>query len=154
MNVADWGLKVLAVFSPVLLAGLSWLSVKAAQLITAKVKNEYLRGVLVRLDDAVLNGVREVQQVTVDAMKSANPDGTLTADQGAKVKQAAIDSIKSHLGTKGLGELAQVLGLEGGAIEKVLATRVEAAVHDLRTSTPDATASDGGPGPAVVPSAA
>jgi hypothetical protein len=131
-NTIGW--KVFEILSPVLLAGLSWLSVKAAQLISAKVRNEYLRGVLVRLDDAVLAAVREVQQVTVDSLKAASADGQLTADERAKVKQAAIDSIKSHLGTKGIGEVAKVLGLEDGAVDKLLSTRVEAAVHDLKTT--------------------
>lgn len=134
MDANTIGWKVFEVLSPVLLAGLSWLSVKAAQLITAKVKNEYLRGVLVRLDDAVFAGVREVQQVTVDSLKAASADGQLTPDERAKVKQAAIDSVKAHLGMKGIGEAAKVLGLEDGAIDKLLSTRVEAAVHDLRAS--------------------
>ncbi len=152
MNASDVALKVLEVLSPALLAVLSWLSVKAAQLITAKVKNEYLRGILVRLDDAVMNAVREVQQVTVSAIKASSADGQLSADERALVKQAAINSIKSHLGSKGLAELAQVLGLEDGAIEKVLSTRVEAAVHDLRAASSSADAGSGSP--ALVPSAA
>ena len=40
MDANTIGWKVFEVLSPVLLAGLSWLSVKAAQLITAKVKND------------------------------------------------------------------------------------------------------------------
>lgn len=133
MDATSIGWKVFQILSPVLLAGLSWLSVKAAQLISAKVKNEYLKGVLVRLDDAVLVAVREVQQVTVDALKAASADGRLTPDERTKVKQAAIDSIKSHLGTKGIAEVARVLGLEDGAVDKLLSTRVEAAVHDLKS---------------------
>ena len=136
MDTNSLGWKLVEVLSPVLVAGLSWLSVKAAQLISAKVKNEYLRGVLVRIDDAVLVAVREVEQVTVDALKEANADGQLTAEERAKVKQAALDTVKSHLGLKGLAELAKVLGLEGGAIEKLLSSRVEAAVHDLRQVRP------------------
>jgi hypothetical protein len=50
------------------------------------------------------------------------------------VNQAAIDSVKSHLGMKGIAELAKILGLEGGAVEKLLSTRVEAAVHDLKVA--------------------
>ncbi len=134
MDYGELGLKVLQVLSPILLAALTWVAAKIAQYIQAKVKNEYLRGVLVRLDDAVLAAVREVQQVTVEAIKSASADGKLTAEERARVKQAAIDSVKSHLGTKGLGELAKILGLEGGAVEKLLSTRVEAAVHDLKVS--------------------
>ncbi len=148
-NTVGW--KVFQLLSPVLLAGLSWLSVKAAQLISAKVKNEYLKGVMVRLDDAVFAAVREVQQVTVDSLKAASADGQLTPDERAKVKQAAIDTIKSHLGAKGIAEVANILGLENGAIEKLLSTRVEAAVHDLKSAR-----SASGPGTAgdAVPFAA
>lgn len=54
MNVTDIGLKALAALSPLLLALLGLLAAKAAQLINAKVKSEYVRGVLLRLDDAVM----------------------------------------------------------------------------------------------------
>lgn len=134
MDYGELGLKVLQVLSPILLAALTWVAAKIAQYIQAKVKNEYLRGVLVRLDDAVLAAVREVQQVTVEAIKSASADGKLTAEERAGVKQAALNSVKSHLGMKGLGELAKVLGLDGGAVERLLSTRVEAAVHDLKVA--------------------
>ena len=134
MDYGELGLKVLQILSPILLAALTWVAAKAAQYIQAKVKNEYLRGVLVRLDDAVLTVVREVQQVTVEAIKSGSADGKLTPDERARVKQAAIESVKSHLGMKGISELAKILGLESGAIDKLLSTRVEAAVHDLKAS--------------------
>jgi hypothetical protein len=134
MDYGELGLKVLQVLSPILLAALTWVAAKIAQYIQAKVKNEYLRGVLVRLDDAVLAAVREVQQVTVEAIKSASADGKLTPDERARVKQAALDSVKSHLGMKGINELAKILGLETGAVDRLLSTRVEAAVHDLKMS--------------------
>ena len=134
MDYGELGLKVLQILSPILLAALTWVAAKVAQYIQAKVKNEYLRGVLVRLDDAVLAVVREVQQVTVEAIKSGSADGKLTPDERARVKQAAIDSVKSHFGMKGISELAKILGLESGAVDKLLSTRVEAAVHDLKLS--------------------
>jgi hypothetical protein len=136
MNVdaSALGWKALEVLSPLLIAGLSWLALKATQLITAKVKNEYLRGVLVRLDDAVLVAVREVQQVTVDGLKAASADGQLTPEERAKVKETALSTIKSHLGAKGLAEVANILGLENGTLDKLLSTRVEAAVHDLKAA--------------------
>jgi hypothetical protein len=123
---------MLEVLSPVLLAALTWLAAKVAQLVHAKVKNECLRGVLVRLDDAVLAAVREVHQVTVEELKAASADGKLTPEERARVKQVAIDAVKSHLGKRGIGELAKVLGLGDGAVDRLLATRVEAAVHDLK----------------------
>jgi hypothetical protein len=134
------------VLSPVLLAALTWLAAKVAQLIHAKVRNEYLRGVLVRLDDAVLAAVREVHQVTVEELKARSADGKLTPEERARVKQVAIDAVKSHLGKRGIGELARVLGLEGGAIDKLLATRVEAAVHDLKRARASHTNGISGPG--------
>jgi len=152
MNLADIGLKALEVLSPVLLTALAWLAAKGAQLISAKVQNEYLRGVLVRLDDAVFVAIREVEQVTVEAIKSASADGTLTSEEREKVKQAALDSVKSHLGMKGLAELARVLGLSDGTVDKLLSTRIEAAVYDLRGSS---TRSFGSDAPiAAVPSVA
>jgi hypothetical protein len=146
MDKAELGLKLVEVLSPVLLAALTWLAAKVAQLIHAKVKNEYLRGVLVRLDDAVLAAVREVHQVTVEELKARSADGKLTPEERARVKQVAIDAVKSHLGKRGIGELAKVLGLEGGAIDKLLATRVEAAVHDLKRTRASHTNGISGPG--------
>lgn len=148
MDLDSIGWKLFEILSPVLLLGLTWLSARAAQLIAAKVKNEYLKGVLVRLDDAVVSAVRETQQVTVEALKAANADGRLTPEERAQAKQAALDSLKSHLGIKGLGELAKVLGLEGGAIEKVLSSRVEAAVHGLKEARA-ANGIEGSPGAAL-----
>jgi len=146
MDKAELGLKILEVLSPVLLAALTWLAAKVAQFIHAKVKNEYLRGALARLDDAVLVAVREVHQVTVEELKATSADGKLTPEERARVKQVAIDAVKSHLGKRGIGELARVLGLEGGAIDKLLATRVEAAVHDLKRARASHTNGISGPG--------
>lgn len=131
----DWneiGWKVFQALSPLLLAALTWAAAKAAQLINAKVRGEYLRGVLLRLDDAVLAAVREVHQVTVEELKAASADGRLTPEERAKVKAKAIETVRTHLGTKGIAELAKVLGLDDGGLEKVLSTRIEAAVHDLK----------------------
>ena len=131
---SDLGLKLVEILSPVLVAVLTWVAAKAAQLISAKVKHEWLRGVLIRLDDAVLNAVREVQQAVVNEIKAGRADGKLTDEERARVKARAIDSIRSHLGVKGLEELARVLGIEDRSLQKLLSTRVEAAVHDLRRS--------------------
>jgi hypothetical protein len=84
------------------------------------------------LDDAVLAAVREVHQVTVEELKAAIADGKLPPEERARVKQVAIDAVKSHLGKRGIGELATVLGLVDGAVDKLLATRVEAAVRDVK----------------------
>jgi hypothetical protein len=132
MKVSDIALHIFQIGSPVLIATLTWLATKLAQLIQARVKNEYLRGVLLRLDDTVLTVVREIHQVSVEALKAAAPDGKLTPEVKAMVKRSALDAIKKHIGPKGLGQLARVLGIDGEAVDKLIGTRVEAAVHDLK----------------------
>ena len=135
METEGIGLKILEILSPVLLAALTWAAAKLAQLIRAKVKSEYLRGALVRLDDAVFTAVKDLKQSVVEEIKAASADGKITDDEKKRIKEKALASVKSHLGTKGLSELATVLGLDGGAIEGFLSSKVEAAVHDLRRAT-------------------
>jgi hypothetical protein len=133
MNAIELGANLLVAGSPALLGALSWLSVRGAQLINAHVGNLYLRGVLLRLDNAVFAAVKEVQLLTVDAIKASAKDGRLSADERVQVKQAAVGAVKSHLGDKGLAELARILGLDTDATDRFVASHVEAAVHDLRS---------------------
>lgn len=144
METGDIGLKVLEILSPVLLAALTWAAAKLAQLIRAKVKNEYLKGVLVRLDDAVFTAVKDLQQSVVAQIKKASSDGKITDNEKKQIKERAVASVKSHIGTKGLAEAAKILGLEGGAFDSLLSSKVEAAVHDLRRTAAIASGSSHG----------
>ena len=146
MEYAEVGYKVFQVLSPVLLAALTWVAAKTAQLIHAKVRSEVLRGVLLRVDDAILAAVREVHQVTVEELKSASADGRLTPEDRARVKARAIETVRAHLGARGVAELAKVLGLESGGVEKLLSTRLEAAVHDLKRTRANHMNGASGPG--------
>jgi hypothetical protein len=60
MDFTDVALTALQVVSPVLVAALTWAAAKLATFIRSKVDNEYLRGVLVRLDDAVVTAVKDL----------------------------------------------------------------------------------------------
>ena len=71
-----------------------------------------------------------------------------------RVRAAAIANVKSHLGPKGMGEVRDVLGLNGPAAESFLMSKVEAAVHDLRQADARLKAMNGVPppfGPAPAP---
>lgn len=94
-----------------------WLGVKLSGLITANVKNRYLQNVLLRLDDAVLTAVTEVEQT----MKGA-PSG--------QKKQAAIDYLKTYVGKRGYLELKHVLGLDDDSILDLFEGKIEAAVFN------------------------
>jgi hypothetical protein len=148
MDTPTFAWRLFELLSPVALAGLIWLSVKAAQLFAARIKSEHLTRVLLLVDNVVLAAAREVQQVLVDKLKAASPNGSLTPEQGTQAKQAALDSAKSQLGAQGLADLAATFGLEPGAVDRMLGTRIEAAVHRLKT-TPRITSDAGTAGDAV-----
>ena len=129
MNFTDMALQVV---SPVLVAALAWAAAKLGSFIRRKLENEYLRGVLVRLNDAGLTAVKDLQQTVVAEIKAASADGKISEDEQRRIKSAAIVNVKGYLGVKGIRVLAEVLGLSGGDIDILLGAKVEAAVHDLR----------------------
>ena len=132
MQGTDIATGIFKVLSPVVLAAFTWVAARLGQWINARVKNEYLRGVLARLDDTVVAVVREVHQVTVEALKAATVDGKLPPAACATVKQSAVNAIKSHLGAKGLKDLSSVLGVDAPGIDRLIGTKIEAAVHDVK----------------------
>ena len=132
MDFTDVALTALQVVSPVLVAALTWAAAKLASFIRSKVDNEYLRGVLVRVDDAVVTAVKDLQQTVVAEIKAASDDGKISEAEKRRIKDAAVANVKSYLGAKGIRVLAEVLGLSGGALDSFLGSKVEAAVHDLR----------------------
>jgi len=132
MDFTDVAFTALQVVSPVLVAALTWAAAKLASFIRSKVDNEYLRGVLVRLDDAVVTAVKDLQQTVVAEIKAATADGKISETEKQRIKDAAVANVKSYLGTKGIRVLAEVLGLSGGTLDSFLGSKVEAAVHDLR----------------------
>jgi hypothetical protein len=148
MDTEGIGLKILEILSPVLLAALTWAAAKLAQLIRVKVRSEYLRQVLVRVDEAVYTAVKDVQQSVVEEIKAASADGKITDEEKKRIKERAITSVRSHLGPKGITEIGTILGLDAGALEGFLSSKVEAAVHDIRRAT---TANGALPGGASVP---
>ena len=132
MDIGNIGLEVVQILSPVLLAVLTAASAKLAQFIRAKVQNEYLQGLLIRLDDAVVTAVKGLEQSVVEQIKAANADGKITNDEKKQIRDAAIAAVKSNLAANGLTELAKILGMQDAAMDGLFSSKIEAAVHDLR----------------------
>ena len=130
--MSDTAMKVVEVLAPVLMAALTWAAALLANWLRAKVKNVYLQGLFLRLEDAVLTAVKEANQVMVDALKDASSDGVLTEEEKAAVKAKVIAVVKSHLGVKGLAELAKILGLDDGALTALIGSKIEATVYDIK----------------------
>lgn len=135
MNKAEIALNLWEMLAPAVVAFLGWASIRLANWLKAKTKNEYLSGALVRLNDAVFSAVKEVEQTVVGAIRRAKADGKITDEEKAEIKAKAIAAVKSYLGAKGLLELAKVLGLDGAALDALIGAKIEGAVHDMKTAT-------------------
>jgi hypothetical protein len=122
---------ILLLLASVLVIDFIWLIARAAQLVTLKATSVQLKIVLVRLDDAVFTAVRDTQQLLVDRLKAASPDGSLTPDLRIQAKHAAITAARSQLGVSGLAQVKNALRLPDPDVDKMLSTRIEAAVLDL-----------------------
>jgi hypothetical protein len=114
----------------------AWASAKLPALISARVKNESVAGVLDRLTQLAFTVVTEVQQTVVSGLgDKANAE----ALRGAR--DQAITTLKGHLGPQGIKELTTVLGIKtSDAVDKLIVTYIESAVHNLKTSQPLTTA--------------
>ena len=121
--------------APVLIAFAMWLSARLTALISAKVKAEALRNVLLRLNDTTFSVVREVAQTFVDAQKAGDPDHKLTEDQAKTAKSIALDTLKAHLGETEISEIGKTLGLPTAEVDRYLGTKIEAAVNSTKRLT-------------------
>lgn len=118
-----------------LMGALTWAGVAVKNLIATKVQNEAVKGVLTRLDDAVFAVVKELEQTVAAGLREAAADGKITPEEVAKIKQAALDKVKSYVGPKGLDTALAVLGLkDASALDALISGRVEAAVHDVKAA--------------------
>lgn len=125
--LASLGIQAVQALSPIFLVLLGLLTKKIHDLIAAKVKNEKVAGILHRLDDAASTAVAETEQTVISKLDPNKPLG----DNAATAKQAAMDSLKTHLGAQGIAELKTILGLDDAGAEKVMSSRVEAKVHAI-----------------------
>lgn len=127
----DWpglGLQAVQVASPVVLALLGWVGVTFRAWLLAKTKSE----TLARLSDLAFSVAGELEQTTVSAIREANKDGKITEAEKAKIQEAALDTLKSHIGAKGLAEIKTVFGFGPHAVDGFLITLIESGVGALK----------------------
>lgn len=120
------------VLSPVLMAILGWVSVQVASYIKAKTKNQMAAGMLMRLNDSIFTAVRAANEVTKKELLKArgkdSPGGSeITPEEAKELKKAALDSVTSYWGKKGLREAASVIGLNGD-LNEYISDKIESAV--------------------------
>ena len=119
--------------------GVHWLGTRAGEMFQAKVRmteaivrNERLRAVLQRLDDAVVTAVKDIEQTLVAEAKALAADGKLSREDRRRLKEAAVRRIKTFLGSAGLKELGEVLDVWELSVEDFIGAKVEANVLDMK----------------------
>lgn len=91
--------------------------------INAHANNARDTGILDRLRDTVATVVAETEQTFVATLNGA----PLSADQAKLALAAALASLKTHLGAKGLKELEVIF--PPAQMEQILVSFIEARVH-------------------------
>lgn len=91
--------------------------------IQAHAKNAQVEGILDRLRDTVATVVAETEQTFVKQLG----EGGLSKENAAKALDAALASLKTHLGPKGIKELETIF--PPSELEKILISFIEAQVH-------------------------
>jgi hypothetical protein len=115
---------------PLVTAALGWAALKIPAWITAHVKNAKVAGILTRLEQLAMVVAQEMDQTIVSKL-GPNP----TVEQLKAARDAALATLKSHLGAKGLQEIETVLGLQDeSAVINLLISFLESSVHSLKLS--------------------
>lgn len=109
----------------VLTVVISLVGLKYRAWIAEKVKNARIAGVLERLGNFAFQVVAELNQTIVAQLKK---DGKWNAEEAAKVKQMAVDKLKSYLGAEGLKEAMTILGIDNATLLNLLGTMIEQSV--------------------------
>jgi hypothetical protein len=112
-------------------AGLSRLTKKwGADSAAAEAKGDHDRTAMVlgKLSHFAEVTVQDIENNERAALEEAVADGQIDAAELAKLKGIALDRLKVMLGTEGLAELKEVLGIGAGAIDTFLSGVVEKGV--------------------------
>lgn len=129
--------------------GVHWLGTRAGDLFQAKVhmtqavvRNERLRAVLLRLDDAVVTAVKDVEQTLAAESKALAADGKLSREDRRRMKETAVRRVKTFLGSAGLKELGDVLDVWELSVEDLIGAKIEATILDMKHGAPPVPASE------------
>ena len=132
LEVETYGLLLMkGVVIPALGVITLYLAARVPGWIAAHINNQRIAGVMNRLAQLAFVVVQEIQQTVVSTLKARG--GAVPGDQMRAARDAAMATLKSHLGPKGLLEIKQAMQLaDDTALEKLLASFIESAVLMLK----------------------
>lgn len=126
------GWQIVEWVTPIALALLTWLLSIVARWLMGKTRNEALKALLLRLEDAAALAVQEVEQTFVGDLRKARIDGKLLEDEKQQALTAALTATKRMLGNTGNDEIVRLFGLTPEQVDGFLTSRIEAVLHSLR----------------------
>ena len=122
-------LKLLEVLAGLLAA---YLGARLTDLIATKAKNAKIRDILLGLETVAADAVAEVWQTSVEAAKKEAAGGKLPKEVATAAKDAAMATVKSYLGPKGLEALCRALGIGKADADKVISNKIEKAIAESK----------------------
>lgn len=129
---------LMLVIESVLAAVGLWAVIQLVLYLSSHRQNERFLTTQKRLEDAAHTTVKEIQQVVAEDFKAARVDGRLKGDTATELRATAIKSISAQLGPLGMREVRKALGMPPkSSLDRVLVSRIEAAVFDLKQQTPE-----------------
>jgi hypothetical protein len=95
--------------------------------IQARIKSVKIQGIEFRLGRLAQTVVEEIEQVVISKL----PDKPTVQDY-LHAKEAALASLRIHLGPKGIEEIKQVMGWDDTSLDMVLSSYIESHVHFMK----------------------
>ena len=143
---------VFLVLVPFAAMGVHWLGTRAGDLIQAKIHltqatlgNERLSAAILRLEDAVVTAVKDIEQTLVVEYRGLAADGKLSREDRRRLKETAVRRVKTFLGSAGLKELGNVLDVWELSVEDLIGAKIEATILDMKHGATPAPASGDAP---------
>jgi hypothetical protein len=123
ITVADAALKL------VLPALVAWIGSKSAQWLGAKAGGQQYADALTRVMDLAKIVVAEMQQTMVQELTSAAVDGKVTPEEWAKVKDIAVNKMRTYLGgDAGMVDVAAKLKMDPNNFVAFIGSIIESMV--------------------------
>ena len=119
--------------TPLLMALVAYGVHQASAWLKARTTNELAHGIISRLDEAIVEVVREMHQTAVAQLKEAAADGKLSKSEAGKIRDTAIAKVRSYLGPKGVAELQRIVGPD---IKAIIETKIESFLLDFVPAPP------------------
>ena len=136
---------------PFAATGVHWLGTRAGELLQTKIRlaqttidNERLSAALLRLENAVVTAVKDIEQTLVAEYRRLSADGKLSREDHRRLKEAAVRRVKTFLGSAGLKEIGSVLDVWELSVEDFIGAKIEATILDMKQGAPPAPAPPSG----------